>query len=151
MIKLEGTFMRCGVKNANGRTYDSSIMQQAIKDYQKKVADNVAYGYFNDDAVPLMGDITHPSDSIAQITHKVTELNFDEETGMLFGKIQLLDTPQGKIAQTIVSEMGEMGVAPAMLASINEDGVVEEVDEIRSFNLCNNPAWSEAKMKPIKE
>jgi len=151
MIELEGTFMRFGVKNANGRTYDSSIMQQAISDYQKKVADNVAYGYFNDDAVSLMGDITHPSDNITQITHKVTELNFDEETGMLFGKIQLLDTPKGKIAQTIVSEMGDMGVAPAMLASINEDGVVEKVDEIRSFNLCNNPAWSESKMKPIKE
>ena len=150
MMELEGTFMCCGVKNSNGRIYDSSIMQNAIADYQKKVSDNVAYGYFNNDAIPLMGELEHPSDNIAKITHKVTEVNFDETSGKLFGKIQLLDTPQGKVAQTIVSQMNEIGIAPAMVIDINEDGTVEHVDEIRSFNLCNNPSWTEAKVKPVE-
>lgn len=150
-MELEGTFMCCGVKNSNGRTYDSSIMQNAIADYQKKVAEGKAFGYLGDDQDRYYyGAPCHPNENIADISHKITEFNFDEETGKLFGKIQLLDTPRGKVAQTIVAQTNEMGVAASLAGEVDRDGTVLEVNEIFGFNLCNNPSWTEAKVKPVE-
>lgn len=152
MIELEGTFMRCGVKNANGRTYDSSIMQQAISDYQKKVADGKAFGYLGDNQDRYcLGEITHPSENIGEISHQITEVNFDENTGKLFGKVKLLDTPRGKIAQAALELMGTMGIAMCGTGEIDKDGIIKSIQKIDWFNLCNNPAWEDAIVKPIKE
>lgn len=144
-MELEGTFMKVDVRNSNGHIYKAEAMQEAFEAYQKKVDAGEAYG--------ILGDVTHPersfSDNISNISHKITEIHWDASTGSIFGKVELLDTPNGKIAQEIVNNSGTLDMAPSMLVEPKEDGEYDVV-QIRSFDICHESAWPDAKVKPVE-
>lgn len=179
-MKLEGTFMKAGVRNSNGRIYPLKEMQAAFEEYQKKVERGEAY-------CRIM-DISHPEkmfdDSLIEDNcGQVTDVWMND--GTVYGKITLFDTPNGNVVRDIVNTMGSVNVAPSMLVETNvrkNDDTANEseedssndfpccdsiydaftkyndidvdsynVVEIRSFDICRESAWPDAKVKPIEE
>ena len=139
-MELKGTFMKVDVCNSNGHIYKAEAMQEAFEAYQKKVDAGEAYG--------ILGDVTHPERSFSDnISHKITEIHWDASTGNIFGKVELLDTNSGKIAQEIVNNSGTLDMAPSMLVEPKEGGEYDVV-QIRSFDICHESAWPDAKVKP---
>ena len=144
-MTLSGTFMLTDYKNSNGHLYKAEAIADAFKEYQNKVNTGEAYGKFT--------DINHPEKSfetnLKDITHRVTEVNWDVSTGEVFGKIELFeDTPNGKIAQKILSETGSLSIAPSMLVEKKENSEYR-VSQLYSFDICSESAWPDAKVKPI--
>ena len=146
-MKLEGTFMKVGVRNNNGRIYTAEAIEEAFAAYQKKVDDGKAFG--------TILDIDHPSESfepeLKDISHRVTEVNYNEDTGEVFGKIELYeDTPKGKIVKSIIDNFGSLDIAPSMIVdnSNTVNGAIGHVERLNSFDICKESAWPEAKVKP---
>ena len=88
-------------------------------EYKKKVDAGEAFG--------IIGDAERLTDTfdtkLSEISHRVTEINYDELTSKVFGKIQLYDTPRGNIAQKLVDTYGSLDIAPSSFGEI-EDGKV---------------------------
>lgn len=144
-MQLEGTFMKVDVRNSNGHIYKAEAIQNALEEYKKKVDAGEAFG--------ILGDAREPERSfnndIGEISHMITDVSLDASTGNIFGKIELLDTPNGRIAKEMINAMGEIDVAPSMLVEPNGNGDYDVV-QIQSFDFCKESAWPDAKVKPIE-
>ena len=143
-MRLEGTFMKVDVRNSNGHIYKAEAIQNALEEYKKKVDAGEAFG--------ILGDATESEKSftndIGEISHMITDVSLDASTGKIFGKIELLDTPNGRIAREMINAMGEIDIAPSMFVEQNENSDYDVV-QIQSFDFCRESAWPDAKMKPI--
>lgn len=142
--------MKTDVRNSNGRTYDAGKMQQAFDEYKKKVDAGEAFGYLGNQDNYLMGEFTHNGENLSDVSHKITEINWDASTGEVFGKIELLDTLNGQIAQKLVETYGTLDIAPSSYGEV-KDGQVVEVVQLNSFDIVRESAWPDAKVKPVKE
>jgi hypothetical protein len=144
-MRLEGTFMKVDVRNSNGHIYKAEAIQDALEEYKKKVDAGEAFG--------ILGDAREPERSfnndIGEISHMITDVSLDASSGNIFCKIELLDTPNGRIAKELINAMGEIDVAPSMLVEPNENGEYDVV-QIQSFDFCKESAWPDAKVKPIE-
>ena len=97
-----------------------------------------------------MGEFTHNGENLSDVSHKITEINWDTSTGEVFGKIELLDTLNGQIAQKLVEKYGTLDIAPSSYGEV-KDGQVVEVVQLNSFDIVRESAWPDAKVKPVKE
>ena len=138
--------MKVNVRNSNGHIYKAEAIQDALEEYKKKVDAGEAFG--------IIGDAERPTDTfdtnLSEISHRITEINYDELTGKVFGKIQLYDTPRGNIAQKLIDTYGSLDIAPSSFGEI-EDGKVVKVSQFNSFDIVKESAWPDAKVKPITE
>lgn len=146
MMKLEGKFMTVGVRNSNGRLYNSSAFATAFEEYKKKVDAGEAYG--------RIMDIEHPERSfennISDISHRVTEVRWNTENGEITGKLELLDTPNGKLLQEFVKQTGSLYISPSMIVDNTNtvNGEIKHIERLESFDVCQESAWPDAKVKP---
>jgi len=95
-------------QNANGRVYPKNEMEKAIKNY---LSSGWCYGELN----PDYGDLSHPI-TLSNISHKIKDINIVGEE--VIGKIELLDTPQGKIAKDIIKAGSDLKFAPRIVAQV---------------------------------
>jgi hypothetical protein len=137
--------MKVNVRNSNGHIYKAEAIQDALEEYKKKVDAGEAFGILGD-ARELERSFNN---DIREISHMITDVSLDASTGNIFGKIELLDTPNGRIAKEMINAMGEIDVAPSMLVEPNENSDYDVV-QIQSFDFCRESAWPDAKVKPIK-
>lgn len=101
--------------NRNGRIYDSKMMQEAIDKWKKEgskiVELNPDYNNFTTTNISKAVGITK---------------DIWVENGEVLGKIELLDTPQGKIVKDILKSGQNVNFAPRMLGErvpvLDEEG-----------------------------
>ena len=122
---MKKQLMKLNYMNQNGRIYNSKLLQPLLN---KK--------YF--------GEISHPGTpnvDLSKISHEISNLRIEED--ILYGDVNVLDTPQGKKLNKILSEVI---FRPRALGNINEQNVVENFELIAfdaipknqdSFNLEN--------------
>ena len=108
--------MKLGVRNGNGHIYTSESLKTAFEDYQKKVADGNAFG--------TIIDVNHPSNEfdadrrLSEISHRVTEVEWNDDSNEITGKIELYDTPNGKLAEKFLEVNGELDIAPSTIGEV---------------------------------
>ena len=69
-----------------------------------------------------LGELGHPDGptvNLDRVSHKITELR--QEGNNFMGKAQLLDTPMGKIAKSLIGEGVTLGVSSRGVGSLKED------------------------------
>lgn len=94
--------------NENGRVYPKTEMERAIKDY---LSSGRCYGEFNSN----YGELSHPV-SLSNISHEIKDINIVDKD--VICKIELLDTPQGKIAKDIIKSGKDLKIAPRIIAQV---------------------------------
>ena len=94
--------------NKNGQIYPKVEMEKAIQNYLNS---GRRYGEFN----PNYGELSHPV-SLSNISHEVKDINIVGED--VIGKFELLDTPQGKIAQNIIKAGSNLKFAPRIITQV---------------------------------
>ena len=109
---IEGIFLQGDLKNRNGRMYPINTLAKEV-------------GRYNESFVKkgrALGELGHPEGptvNLDRVSHRITSLR--QEGKNFIGKAQLLETPMGKIAKSLISEGVTLGVSSRGVGSLKED------------------------------
>ena len=109
---IEGVFLQGNIKNRNGRMYPVETLAREVNRYNEAF---VGKGR-------ALGELGHPDGptvNLDRVSHKITSLV--QEGDNFKGKAQLLNTPMGKIASSLLDEGVMLGVSSRGVGSLRED------------------------------
>ena len=99
---IKGVFLQSECVNRNGRMYPFSIMEKEVNRYNENFIQKGR----------ALGELGHPDGptvNLDRVSHKICELYKDGNN--FIGKAQLLETPMGKIAMSLINEGVCFGVS----------------------------------------
>ena len=109
---IEGVFLQGDIKNRNGRMYPVGTLTKEVNRYNESFVQKGR----------ALGELGHPDGptvNLDRVSHKITSLR--QEGNNFRGKAQLLDTPMGKIAKSLIGEGVTLGVSSRGVGSLKED------------------------------
>ena len=144
---IEGVFLQGDIKNRNGRMYPVQTLAKEV-------------GRYNESFVKkgrALGELGHPEGptvNLDRVSHKITSLK--QEGNNFVGKAQLLDTPMGKIAKSLIGEGVTLGVSSRGVGSLkeNSDGckvVGEDFMLATAADIVADPSAPDAFVSGIME
>jgi hypothetical protein len=114
-LYIQGPFLQAEVVNRNKRCYPINTMMKEVTRYN---ADFVSKGR-------ALGELGHPDGpqiNLDRVSHKIVSLT--QEGNNFVGKAQILSTPMGKIAESLLDSGVKLGVSSRGMGSIvNREGV----------------------------
>ena len=106
---IEGIFLQGNICNRNGRMYPMETLAKEVKRYNEAF---VSKGR-------ALGELGHPDGptvNLDRVSHKIVSLTC--EGNNFRGKAQLLETPMGKIAKSLIGEGVCLGVSSRGVGSL---------------------------------
>lgn len=140
-VFLVGVCQRAGVKNGNGRVYPKKVLQREIENYQKAVNERRS-----------LGELDHPDDSVINLknaSHLVTKMWWDGDNVM--GKIEVLDTPSGRILKDLLKSGVKLGISSRGMGSVKKSMgslTVEDDFQLICFDMVSEPSTPGAYLNP---
>lgn len=142
-VYLEGVIQRADAKNQNNRIYPYEILK---KQCDKYINEFVASGR-------ALGELDHadsPVIEIKNVSHVIESLDWDGKD--VRGRVRLLNTPNGLIAKSLVSEGIGLGISSRGLGSTSRNSekdadVVQEDLQLICFDLVATPSTHNAYLK----
>tara|TARA_Y100000593_G_C4255140_1_gene309254 strand:+ start:257 stop:871 length:615 start_codon:yes stop_codon:yes gene_type:complete len=138
-IVLKGVLQRCNTLNQNGRIYPRSILERELVNYQKFIKENRA-----------LGECDHPDSSVVElknVSHIVREAHMEGDA--IVGLVELLDTPSGKILQSLIESGVTLGISSRGVGSTQRQGdtqVVQDDFQLICFDMVSEPSTPGAFM-----
>ena len=132
-VYLVGICQKAGTKNGNGRVYRKDTLQREVERYQNAVRERRS-----------LGELDHPDDSVINLknaSHLVTKMWWQGDNVM--GKIEVLDTPSGKILKELVKSGVKLGISSRGLGSVSKKGdklMVEDDFQLICFDMVSEPS-----------
>lgn len=136
---MTGVIQRADARNGNGRIYSQPILEREMKRYGNLVKERMA-----------LGELDHPETStvmLEKVSHLVTEVWWNGKDVM--GKIEVLNTPRGKILQELVNANVKIGISSRGTGSVREgrEGTIVEDDfSLICFDIVSEPSTHGAYM-----
>ena len=131
--------IKANVLNQNGRVYPKEILEREVRNYQKFIKENRA-----------LGECDHPDSSVVNLknaSHIVREAYMDGD--ICYGVVELLDTPSGKILQSLVESGVTLGISSRGLGSTRSEGdyqVVQDDFQLICWDYVSEPSTPGAFM-----
>ncbi len=146
-LYIKGPFLQAEKVNRNGRMYPMGIMEKEVERYSK---DYVQKGR-------ALGELGHPDGptvNLDRVSHKITELYRDGNN--FIGKAQILSTPMGKIAESLLKDGVTLGVSSRGIGSLRETkGGYKEAGEdfmlATAADIVADPSAPDAFVQGIME
>ena len=138
-VLMKGILQKADTLNQNGRIYPEPILAREVRNYQKFIQENRA-----------LGECDHPDSSVVELknaSHIVREAHMDGD--VVYGTIELLDTPSGKILQSLVESGVTLGISSRGVGSTRQEGntsVVQEDFQLICFDMVSEPSTPGAFM-----
>jgi len=138
-IMLSGIIQRADTLNQNGRVYPRVILEREIMNYQKLIQENRA-----------LGECDHPDSSVIELknaSHIVREAYMKGND--VYGRIEILDTPSGKIIQSLIESGVTLGISSRGVGStVSKSGnqYVQEDFQLICFDMVSEPSTPGAFM-----
>lgn len=141
IIRLKGPMIGSNVRNKNGRIYPKHLIEREVKRYN----DEVIKAGLN------VGECGHPDTpdiNFDRISHIIEQLYMEGEEGI--GVAKLIDTPCGRILQTLALEgrticMSTRGIGSVENSTVKDDFLLLTVDAVHS------PSYNRAMMEAVYE
>ena len=146
-LYIEGVFLQGDLKNRNGRVYPMTTLEKEVGRYNENF---VAKGR-------ALGELGHPDGptvNLDRVSHKITSLV--REGTNFRGKAQILNTPMGKIASSLLDEGVMLGVSSRGVGSLREDRsgakvVGEDFQLATAADIVADPSAPDAFVNGIME
>ena len=106
---IKGIFLQSECVNRNGRKYSFSIMEREVKRYNEQYVERGR----------ALGELGHPDGptvNLDRVSHKIVSLTCEGNNWI--GKAQILSTPMGKIAESLLKEGVCLGVSSRGIGSL---------------------------------
>lgn len=138
-IMLRGVLQRADTINQNGRIYPMPILSREIINYQKFIRENRA-----------LGECDHPDTAVVElknVSHIVRDARM--EGGVCVGTVELLNTPSGKILQSLIESGVTLGISSRGVGSTRKQGdalIVQEDFQLICFDIVSEPSTPGAFM-----
>jgi len=136
---MTGVIQRADALNGNRRVYSERILRREMDRYGNLVKERMA-----------LGELDHPETStvmLEKVSHLVTEVSWNGKDVM--GKIEVLNTPRGKILQELVNANVKIGISSRGTGSVREskEGTIVEDDfSLICFDIVSEPSTHGAYM-----
>lgn len=138
-IIMKGILQKADTLNQNGRVYPLEILQREVRNYQKFINENRA-----------LGECDHPETSVVELkntSHIVREAHMDGK--VCYGTVELLDTPSGKILQSLVESGVTLGISSRGVGSTKREGdydIVQDDFQLICWDFVSEPSTPNAFM-----
>lgn len=146
---VNGVLQRAESKNHNGRIYPRTVLMREAKKYSESFIREKR----------ALGELDHPDSSVVNlnnVSHNVLEMHWNGND--LMGKVEVLDTPNGKILKELFKAGIKLGISSRGMGSVKEImGESEETLEVQpdfeliAFDFVSNPSTQGAFMSPVNE
>ena len=123
---IVGEYMCAEKENKNRRVYCNQEMSKEVLRYNKDFIENKR----------SLGELNHPENaevSLDRACHLVTELYMDRNICM--GKSLVLDTPCGKVLQSLIKDGVQCGVSSRALGNLIPMEGKEDVNKVEDMRL----------------
>ncbi len=141
-IVLEGVFTTFNQKNRNGRIYESADFLPHVANLQGAIASR-----------SLLGELDHPHNfetSLANASHVVESLKFDEKQNAIVGRIKLLHTSRGMDARALVKDGIPLHISSRAAGTVDESGRVR-LQQLFTYDLVAEPGFANAVLTRVNE
>ena len=145
-LYIEGVFLQAELKNRNGRVYPFKVLETEV-------------GRYNEEYVKTkraLGELGHPDGptvNLDRVSHRITSLK--SEGNNFIGKAQIMNTPMGNIAKSLLEDGVQLGVSSRGMGSIDrrEDmGVVmDDFMLATAADIVADPSAPDAFVNGIME
>lgn len=138
-ILLKGILQKSDTLNQNGRVYPRAILEREVRNYQKFIRENRA-----------LGECDHPDSSVVELknaSHIIREAHMEND--VCYGTVELLNTPSGKILQSLVESGVTLGISSRGVGSTRREGdttIVQEDFQLICFDMVSEPSTPGAFM-----
>ena len=145
-LYIEGVFLQAELKNRNGRIYPFKVLETEV-------------GRYNEEYVKTkraLGELGHPDGptvNLDRVSHRITSLS--AEGTNFIGRAQILDTPMGKIASSLLGEGVKLGVSSRGMGSIDRredcNVVMDDFMLATAADIVADPSAPDAFVNGIME
>ena len=142
---MKGILQKAETLNQNGRVYPLAILEREIRNYQKFIKENRA-----------LGALDHPDSSVVELknaSHNIKEAYM--EGNIVYGVVEILNTPSGKILQSLVESGVTLGISSRGVGSTRTEGnmqIVQDDFQLICWDFVSEPSTPGAfMMKEGKE
>jgi hypothetical protein len=136
---MKGILQKADTLNQNGRMYPRDILEREVRNYQKFIRENRA-----------LGECDHPDSSVVElkkVSHIVREAYMDGN--VCHGVVEILDTPCGKILQSLVEAGVTLGISSRGVGSTKKSGdhqIVQDDFQLICWDFVSEPSTPGAFM-----
>lgn len=140
-VMMKGVLQKADTLNQNGRIYPIGVLEREIRNYQKFIIENRA-----------LGELDHPDSSVVNlknVSHIIREAYL--ESGVVYGTVEVLDTPSGKILQSLVESGVKLGISSRGVGSTRKQGdyhIVQDDFQLICWDYVSEPSTPGAFMIP---
>ena len=145
-LYIEGVFLQSEVKNRNGRVYPFKVLDNEVKRYHEE--------YIKPGRA--LGELGHPDGptvNLDRVSHRIVSLK--AEGNNFIGKAHILDTPNGKIAKSLLGEGVKLGVSSRGMGTLDkQEGVAYVMDDFMlatAADIVADPCAPDAFVNGIME
>lgn len=146
-LYIEGVFLQGEIKNRNGRMYPIDTLSREVGRYCENFVNKGR----------ALGELGHPDGptvNLDRVSHKITSLV--QEGNNFKGKAQILSTPMGKIASSLLDEGVMLGVSSRGVGSLrmtNEGHKIvgEDFQLATAADIVADPSAPDAFVNGIME
>ena len=146
LLYIEGVFLQSELTNRNGRRYPFEVLNREVERYNEEYVKTKR----------ALGELGHPDGptiNLDRVSHRITSLRAEGHNFM--GKAQILDTPMGKIAKSLLGEGVQLGVSSRGMGSIEkQEGVSVVRDDFMlttAADIVADPSAPDAFVNGIME
>ena len=144
-LMMKGILQKAETLNQNGRIYPRAILEREIRNYQKFIKENRA-----------LGELDHPDSSVVELknaSHTIREAYMEGD--IVYGVVEILNTPSGKILQSLVESGITLGISSRGVGSTRSKGdmqIVQDDFQLICWDFVSEPSTPGAfMMKEGKE
>lgn len=110
-LYIEGVFLQSEIKNRNGRMYPFSVLEKEVNRYNEEYVKTSR----------ALGELGHPDGptvNLDRVSHRITSLK--SEGNNFIGRAQIMNTPMGNIAKSLLEDGVKLGVSSRGMGSIDK-------------------------------